>query len=139
MPKEYLTDAIIKRNSEALNIFPYASQNSLFEDFPYILIIRLLSKKFAKLTIYPINRDKILKVIFTGFSIQSKVMEELIKKLKSFGIIHTSGITSIGDKLYYECYLDLSLNDTIYKDLKNVLDKIKKIFDDINIVEICLS
>ncbi len=141
MSREILTDAIIKKNVGSTIIFPNLSLSDvkIFQNYPYILIIQLFTKNFAKLTIYPLSRETVLKVIFTGFNIQNKEIEEIIKKLQNFKIIHTSGLTSIDHKRYYECYLDLSLDDLKYKDLKSALDKIKNIFEDIKIVEICLK
>ena len=141
MSKRLLTDAFIKKKEDFLNLFPNLLKNTegTFKDSSYILIVRLLTKIFAKLTIYPLNRSKILKLIFIGFDFQDIMIEETIKKLKEFNIIHTSGLTSLGDKSYYECYLDLSFIDKDYKDLQSVLDKIKNIFEDIRIEEINLK
>jgi len=141
MSNKFLTDAIIKKKEDFLSLFPtlFINKKGKFRETSFILIVRLLTKTFAKLTIYPLNKNKILKIIFIGFDIQNKLVEEAIKKLKIFSIIHTSGLTTLGDKSYYECYLDLSLTDEDYKDLKSVLDTIKNIFEDIKIVEIYLK
>ena len=47
-------------------------------------------------------------------------------------------IKKIGKSLYFECYLDLSLDDEKYKDLKILLDKNKSKFKDIKLEELNL-
>jgi hypothetical protein len=138
MSNKFLTDASIKKREELFTMFQnfFVITKGKFKKYSYLLMIRLLTKTFAKLTIYPLNKDRILKVIFIGFDIQNKMVEETIKELRNFKIIHTSGLTTLGNKSYYECYLDLSFNEEDYKDLKSTLDKIKNIFEDIKIVEI---
>ena len=44
--------------------------------------------------------------------------------------IRFTQIKKIGKSLYFECYLDLSLDDEKYKDLKMLLDKNKSKFKD---------
>jgi hypothetical protein len=141
MSKKFLTDAFIKKREEFLTLFPDLLKNAKvrFKDSSYVLIVRLITKIFAKLTIYPLNKSKILKLIFNGFDIQNTLIEETIKELKDFKIIHASGLTSLGDKSYFECYLDLRLDDEDYKDLKFLLEKNKNKFEDIRIVEINLK
>jgi hypothetical protein len=138
MSKKFLTDAIIENKGEFTNYFPYFFFNTKdkFKDYPNILMVRLLTKKFAKLTIYPLKSTKIIKLVLAGFDFQNKMIQNVIKKLKKYNIIHTSGLTSLGKRPYYECYLDLSFSDKDYKDLKIVLDNVKNIFEDIKIVEI---
>ena len=141
MPKEFLTDAIIENKAKITNYFPdilFKSKRK-FEDYSNILVIRLLTKKFAKFSIYPLKSTKIVKIVLIGFDFQNKMIQDTIKKLKKFNIIHTSGLTSLGKRAYYECYLDLSFSDEDYKYLKSVLDNVKNIFEDIKIVEIGLN
>lgn len=141
MSEIFLTDGIIKKKREILAVFPSYpfTLKGKFNEYPYILIVQLITKTFAKLTIYPLNRDRVLKIIFLGFDIQNKTVKGIINQLKNFGIIHTSGITILGKKSYYECYIELCFGDKDYKDLKNVLDKIKNVFEDIKIEEIYIK
>ena len=141
MQEKFLTDAIIKKRQDFLTFIPsnFIDTKGKFRDCSYVLIIRLFTRIFAKLTIYPLYRDKIVKIVFIGFDIQDKFIKESIKELKKFKIIHTSGLTSLGDNSYYECYLDLSINDKDYNDLNSVLDNFKNIFEDIKIVEIFIK
>ena len=141
MSEIFLTDGIIKKKGDILSILPNClfTLRGKFNECPYILIVRLSTKTFAKLTIYPLNRDRVLKINFLGFDIQDKDVKGIIKQLKNFSIIHTSGITILGKKSYYECYLELCIDDEDYIDLKNVLDKIKNVFEDIKIEEIYIK
>lgn len=140
MPDKFLTDAIIKNKQDFMTSFPniFIASKGKFKACSYVLIIRLITRIFTKFTIYPLNKNKILKITFIGFNIQDNYVEKSIKELKKYRIIHTSGLISLRDKSYYECYLELSIDDEDYKDLKILLDKIKNIFEDIKIVEILL-
>ena len=141
MSKIFLTDGIIKKKRDILAICPSCpfTLKGKFNSYPFILIVQLLTKTFAKLTIYPLNRDRVLKIILLGFDIQNNNVKGMINRLKNFGIIHTSGITILGKRSYYECYLEICFDDEKYKDLKNVLDKIKNVFEDIKIEEIYIK
>jgi hypothetical protein len=141
MSKEFLTDAIIENKVKIANYFPYIlfKTKGKFEEYSNILVIRLLTKKFAKFSIYPLKSTKIVKIILIGFDFQNKMIQHTIKKLKNYNIIHTSGLTSLKKRSYYECYLDISMSDKDYKYLKSDLDNVKNIFEDIKIVEIGLN
>jgi hypothetical protein len=141
MPKEFLTDAVIENKVKIANYFPHIlfKTKGKFEDYTNILVIRLLTNKFAKFSIYPLKSSKIVKIVLIGFDFQNKMIQDTIKQLKNYNIIHTSGLTSLGKRSYYECYLDISMSDKDYKYLKSVLDNVKNIFEDIKIVEIGLN
>ena len=66
-------------------------------------------------------------------------IENFSRKLQKYNIIHSSGLVLVDGEIYLECYLDLSLNDDEYKDLKIFLDKNKSKFKDIKIEELSLS
>jgi hypothetical protein len=138
MSNNSLTDAIIKKIEFLPTIVPeqIIPTNGPFKKSSYFLIVRLVTKSFAKMTIYPLNNNKILKLTFTGFNIQTGIIKETVKKLNAFKIVHTSGLNTLRGKSYYECYLNLSFNHVQYIGLKRALDKIKNKFEDINIVEI---
>ena len=54
-------------------------------------------------------------------------------------MIHSTGVLLIEKNLFYECYLNLSLNETKAKELNVSLNKIKNIFNEIKIEEIGLK
>ncbi|MBY8987996.1 MAG: hypothetical protein KGD61_06040, partial [Candidatus Lokiarchaeota archaeon] len=89
--------------------------------------------------VYPINREKILKLLLIGISQIDEHIEVFSRKLQKYNIVHSSGLVLIEGKINFECYLDLSLDDEKYKDLKIFLDKNKSKFKDIKIEELSLS
>jgi len=109
------------------------------ETYPYLLIIQSTIENSIKLSIYPLKRNKIIKVTFSGFNFSNKNIDNITGILQKFQIIHTSGALVINKQLFYECYLNLSINDIKFVDLKASLDKIKNIFKEVIIEEIGLK
>jgi len=141
MKNPNLTFAEIKevgKNSE-LDIEISLSHIKDIENYRYLLIIKNETTSFAKFTIYPINREKILKVILTGLTQIDEQIEIFYKKLQKYNIIHSSGLVFIDREIYFECYLDMTLGDQKFKNLKIFLDKNKSKFKDIKLEELSLS
>lgn len=136
-----LTSAEIKKNNKFsdLNINTSLSHIEDIENYRYLLIIKSETARFAKLTVYPINREKIIKVLLKDLKQIDDQIEIFSKKLQKYNIIHSSGLVLINRRIYFECYLDLSLNDEKFRDLKIFLDKNKNKFKDIKIEELNLS
>ncbi|MBY9010875.1 MAG: hypothetical protein KGD70_00715 [Candidatus Lokiarchaeota archaeon] len=109
------------------------------ENYRYLLIIKNETASFAKLTIYPISREKALKVIITSLTQIDEQIEIFYKKLQKYNIIHSSGLVFIDGEIYFECYLDMTLGDQKFKNLKIFLDKNKSKFKDIKLEELSLS
>lgn len=102
-----------------------------------LLIIQSTIENSIKLSIYPINKDKITKVSFYGLKLSKKVLKEISKILQKFRVIHSSGFLKIKKLLFYECYLNLNLSEKKRsEELKSSLDKIKNIFQHVKIEEI---
>jgi hypothetical protein len=141
MNEKNLTTAYIKQIKER----PEVSIKIPLEDiknsdyFPFLLVIQSKFENSMKLTIYPINKEKIIKLIFSGLNIPNEIFEELTKILQNFQIIHTSGFLLREGKLLYECYLNLNFSENKSEDLKTALDKIKNIFKEIKLQEISLK
>lgn len=138
MEKQHFSKAYIKRfdNSLPLDLLISLPSKEDFEKFPFLLIIQSNIRNFTRLTIYPVKKEKIIKIFSKGVNIKSDELEKIIEKLQKFEIIHTSGLILKGNEIIYECYLNLSLTDDRYKDLKTVLDKFKNISKVIDIEEI---
>jgi len=136
-----LTEAYVQR----INDFPTTEfQISLLdikdpEKCPFILIVQSTIENSIKLSIYPLKKEKIIKVTFSGFNFSNNNFNEISKVLQNYQVIHTTGVLLIEKKLFYECYLNLSLNDTKTKELNVSLNKIKNIFKEIKIEEIGLK
>ncbi len=109
------------------------------ETYPYILIVQSTIENSIKLSIYPLKNKKITKVTFSGFDFSNEIVDDISKILQNFQVIHTSGALIIKKQLFYECYLNLSLDDVKFEELKASLDKIKNIFKEIIIEEIGLK
>jgi len=138
MVEKGLSSAYVKKiNSNFQDVLsvPLSDFDNL-EDSQYLLVIQSNTKEFSKLTIYPLKREKIIKVILKGINIIEENIDIMIDELQNFELIHTSGLTQKDEEIIYECYLNLSSNDYKYKDLKVSLDKIKSIFKEIKIIEI---
>jgi len=141
MKNPNLTFAEIKKIGKLsdLNITTSLSHIKEIENYRNVLIIKSETARFAKFTVYPINREKVLKVILTDLTQIDEKIEIFSKKLQKYNIIHSSGLVLIDGRIYFECYLDLSLNDEKFKDLKIFLEKNKNKFKDIKIEELSLS
>ncbi|MHA2393416.1 MAG: hypothetical protein ACXAEX_15855 [Promethearchaeota archaeon] len=104
------------------------------------MIIQSTIENSIKLSLYPINKEKITKVSLYGLKLSKKVLKEISKILQKFQVIHTSGFLKIKKELFYECYLNLNLSEKERsEDLKSSLDKIKSIFKHVKIEEIGIN
>ncbi len=127
-----------KGKSSELDLTTSLSQINEIEKYRYLLIIKSETTRYAKFTVYPINKVKVLKIILTGLTQIDEHIEIFSRNLNKYNIIHSSGLVLISGKIYFECYLDLSLDDEKYKDLKILLDKNKSKFKDIKLEELSL-
>lgn len=141
MIEESLTSAYIKKVKEipevSINIPLIGLKNS--DNFPFLLVIQSKYEDSIKLTIYPINKEKIIKLSLSGLNIPNKIFEELAAIIQNFQIIHTSGFLLKGRKLLYECYLNTNFSENKSEDLKASLAKFKNIFKEIKLQEISLK
>lgn len=141
MSENKLTKAYIQRvidpDRVILNIS--LSDIRILNDTPNLLIIHSTTENCARISIYPIHKEKILKLTLLGSTISEEITEFLSKVLHTFDVIHTSGLLLKKKQLFYECYLNLSFTDTKYEDLKIALHTIPNIFKEIKIEEIGLK
>ncbi|MFX0057650.1 MAG: hypothetical protein ACFE85_09470 [Candidatus Hodarchaeota archaeon] len=138
MEKQHFSKAYIKRfdKSLTLDLLIDLPKKETSSDFPFLLIIQSNIRNFTRLTIYPVKKERIVEIFLKGVNIKSEELEKFIEEIQKFEIIHTSGLILKGSEIIYECYLNLSLNDNRYKDLKTSLDKFKNISKVIDIEEI---
>ena len=113
---------------------------SNISEFPthtsFCLIVNFKTKKFIRITIYPVFKSRILKLSFKGNSLNMREIEVFLNNIQKFEIIHTSGLLIKGSELFYECYLDQELESQKTEDLKLALNRFEKIFKSIRIEEI---
>jgi hypothetical protein len=139
--KVYITSARIKK-VEDLSIFEINFQFNKrlgVDSSNYCLVIKLETKKFIRITCYPILKTKILKLSFKAYNLIRKDIDAFSKEIQQFNIIHSTGLVAIEKKLVFECYLNLNKDEEEYKDLITLLDKNKSKFEDIKLEEIVLE
>ena len=130
-----LTEASIQENKhrDNLNIDISLLKNPPSKEYPYFLIVQSYMDKCIRISIYPIEKEVIIRIYLSGSSISSNSTAKL---LQDFKIIHSTGFLFKGEDFHYECYLDLGPSDSKIKDLKASLDKIRNIFKVVKIEEI---
>lgn len=143
MKNKILTNAYIKQVKETsfVSLKIPLSNTETVKHFRYVLVIQSSTEKCTRVLIYPLNKKKVIKLSLEGFNMIEKKVNNFLKIIQKFDMIHTSGLVAKGKKLFYECYLNLSLaelENVEYKDLKTSLDMIKNIFKKIKIEEISL-
>ncbi len=136
--KDLLTKANIQRIDDTLEVRLHVSLSNIIEsvDKPYLLVIQSETEKSIRITVYPINKEKILKISLYGSSVPEKALENMIKIVQNYDIIHSSGLCLKKNQLLYECYLNLNLSELKSENLKTSLDKIRNMFKEIIIEEI---
>ncbi|MFX1489892.1 MAG: hypothetical protein ACFFBI_12130 [Promethearchaeota archaeon] len=136
-----ITNANIQRIDDfsKTNLRISLSKFKNLQEYDNLLIIQTAIEDSIKLSIYPIHKERIIKVTLCGLKLTKKILKEISKILHKFQVIHTSGFIKIKKQLFYECYLNLSLSDNKSVDLQTSLEKIKKIFKQIKIEEISLN
>ncbi len=105
----------------------------------FLLIIQSVIENSIKISIYPLKKEKIIKVTFSTFNFSEEMIDIISAILQSYQIIHTSGVLLIENQIYYECYLNLNLSEAKALGLNDSLNKIKNIFKQIKIEEIGLK
>ncbi len=108
------------------------------EENPFLLIIQSIIANSIKLSVYPLKKEKIIKVTFSTLNFSPDIFDRISNILQNYEIIHTSGVLIIKNQLYYECYLNLNLEEAKAMGLNFALNKIKNIFKQIKIEEIGL-
>ena len=109
------------------------------EHNPFLLIIQSIIENSIKLSVYPLNKEKIIKVTFSTNNFSKEMFDKISEILQNYQIIHTSGVLIIENQFYYESYLNLNLNEVEAMGLNDSLNKIKNIFKQIKIEEIGLK
>jgi len=109
------------------------------KEAPYLLVVKSASSECIRLTIYPIKKKRIIKIIISEVDIIENFLEHFSKIIQDSQVLHTSGLVKKGKQLYYEFYLNINKSDDKYKDLIASIDKIRYIFKEIKIEEIGLK
>ena len=141
MENQNLTSARITKIGESSDLEITTSLTHIdgIKNYKHVLVIKSETTHYAKFTVYPIKNEKLLKVTLIGLTQIDENIEIFSRELQKYNIIHSSGLVLLDRKIYFECYLDLALDDEKSKDLKIFLDKNKSKFKDIRIEELSLS
>jgi predicted SpoU family rRNA methylase len=133
-----ITDAYIQQLEDFLNTNLKISLSKFdnLKAYDNLLIIQSAIENSIKLSIYPIKKGKVIKITLYGLKLSKKILKEISKILQKFQVIHTSGFLKIKNRIYFECYLNLSISNGKNKSLNASLDKIKNIFKEIKIEEV---
>lgn len=133
------SSAYIVENSDPLILkVSFLNLLGLKED-PYLLVVKSATIECIRLTIYPIEKEKIVKITLTGTDTTENFLDVFSKIFQDFKVLHSSGLLKKGECFYYECYLNLNKSDVKYKDLIASIDKNRYIFKEIKIEEIGLK
>jgi len=109
------------------------------EESPFLLIVQSIIANSIKISIYPLKREKVIKVTFSTLNFSGEIFDIISNIFQNYEIIHTSGVLIIKNQLYYECYLNLNLDEAKAMGLNFALNKIKNKFKQIKIEEIGLK
>jgi hypothetical protein len=138
-----LTEAFIKSKEESdrLKLIIPTKEILRFQNYSHFLIIQSFTRKYSKITIYPINNKKVTKIQISGKNINQKKMNNILNIIKNFDIIHTSGLLARGKKMFYEVYINHTLQDLTNPIKSNITTSFKRIrlIKEIRIKEIKLK
>ena len=102
-----LTTAFLLDFNEILPVI--LSDKSLIRDLSKnsYLLISSVNSEFTKLSIYPIEHEKVLKIIFSGTKLNPLSISQItnIFSKSNLKIIHTSGLVFVRNIYLYEIYL----------------------------------
>ncbi|NHJ21915.1 MAG: hypothetical protein EAX91_13290 [Candidatus Lokiarchaeota archaeon] len=140
MENPNLTSARITKIGESSDLEITTSLTHIdgIKNYKHVLTIKSETTHYAKFTVYPIKNEKVLKVTLIGLTQIDENIEIFSRELQKYNIIHSSGLVLLDGRIYFECYLDLALDDEKSNDLKIFLDKNKSKFKDIRIEELSL-
>ena len=127
--------SVFKKSNFEIQIIDIKELNK----YPFFLVIQAVVEHYIKLSIYPLNEEKVTKVSLTSSNFSSENFDDLSRILREYRVIHTSGVVLIENRFFYECYLIMSEDKEKSKNLKASFNKIKSKFEEIKIEEIILS
>lgn len=108
----------------------------------YLLIIHSFTKTCLKISIYPIKQQKILKLKLTVNALSKDYGEQILRFLRSFEIIHSTGIVSKNGKYFIECYINTDLQELKrikFEELSTSGRDVKNLIESVDVEEITLK
>ncbi len=116
--------------------------NSKLKSEKYLLIIHSFTKTYLKISIYPIKQQKILKLKLTVNALSKDYGKQILRFLRSFEIIHSTGIVNKNGKYFIECYINMDLQELKrikFEELSTSGRDIKNLIETVDIEEITLK
>ncbi|MHA1803391.1 MAG: hypothetical protein ACTSU4_02525 [Promethearchaeota archaeon] len=141
MKKCLLTEAFIQKTNmlSKNSLLISLSKFKKLEESPYLLIIKSITAEIVKITIYPLDKEKIIKISMRGKDIPKETIRVLLDILQNYEILHSSGLCyDAQNQLLYECYLNIEISSKDEEILQQSLEKIKPFFQELIIEEISL-
>jgi len=89
------------------------------------LIIKSLTTKSIRITIYPLENRDVLKLTIKDPNNNENMFLKISEFLRKYNVIHTSGLIEVDKNLLFECYLNEGLDTPELNDLKVFLANIK--------------
>jgi ABC-type microcin C transport system duplicated ATPase subunit YejF len=74
-------------------------------DAKHFLVVSTSGKSFAKMMIYPLSDDAVIKLTIEGEKISDDVLAALSDLPSRLMVIHSSGFTFVKNRLKYEIYI----------------------------------
>ena len=127
MNKDSTTKAQIKKIKKSLlkKFSLTFSEVQKFHPFTYLLIIKSLTKKSIRITLYPLDTRDVIKLTINTPNEHENMFLKVSEFLKKYEIIHTSGLIEIDKNLLFECYLKGNLKTPQINKLEFFVDSIK--------------
>lgn len=141
MPKNNLTEGTIEKLEKNVDLkVDLSFINEIdFEKYPYTLIIKSKTKRCFRITLYPLEKNEIVKLSLNGENISDNILEKLSQILHRYEIIHTSGLLVKKKQLFYECYLNMTKNSEEFVRLTQKLEEIRSVFNSLEITQILVN
>lgn len=117
-----LTHAYIVSKTQLLPILLQQESLVCDNDAAYYLLIYSTTKKFTKISVYPVNSPPVIKYQIGGSSITESTINEILDVLKPIQpiILHTSGIVFTEEQYEYEIYFTSSKVTNITQFKENI-------------------
>lgn len=127
MNKDTTTNAQIKKIKKSLlrkfSLTNYEAQR--FQSFNYLLIIKSLTKKSIRITLYPLENRDVLKLTIKAPNDHENMFLKVSEFLKLYEIIHAPGLIEINSNFLLECYIKGRFNTQELNHLYVFLENIK--------------
>jgi 2-C-methyl-D-erythritol 4-phosphate cytidylyltransferase len=96
-------------------------------DAKHFLVVSTSGKSFAKMMVYPLSEDAVIKLTIEGEKISDDVLVALSDLSSRMTVIHSSGFTFVKNRLKYEIYIAKTLTLEQFQDVQSELMQLEGI------------